>query len=399
MDLTVEIAGITFRNPVIVASSPPTRSSKQIMKCIKQGAGGVVTKTITYDPLQRIQPRPRMHVVKPKDALAGRYYSFYSIDLMSEYEPQAWIAELAKTKREIGDHGVLIASIAGRTYEEWERLASLAQEAGADMLELNLSCPHIDTEGLMGKAASYDAEIVTKVIKAVKSYASIPVIGKLTPQGANPVLLAKRMASSGIDALVSTARFQGLLIDPETGKPILWSGFGGYGGPWQVPISVAWTAHIAMEKLGKPIFGSGGISTWQDALSFILAGAAAIQLCTAIMIKGYGIIEEVKRGLESWFEDKGFSCIEEAVGLSLRYILPLEKLERAKVYRVNVDDKKCTRCGSCEKICPYEAITIVDKVTVDEEACDNCNLCVSLCPTNAMSLLKKERSLETSTLK
>jgi len=183
VDPSVEIAGISFRNPVIVASSPAARSSKHIVKCIRSGAGGVVTKTITYDPTQRIQPKPRMHVVNPKDALAGRFYSFYSVDLMSELEPEAWVKELAKAKKEVGNDGVLIASIAGRTYGEWEKLAALMQGAGADMLELNLSCPHIDEGGLMGKAASYDAEIVSNVAKAVKGSASIPVIGKLTPQG------------------------------------------------------------------------------------------------------------------------------------------------------------------------------------------------------------------------
>jgi len=389
VDPSVEIAGISFRNPVIVASSPAARSSKHIVKCIRSGAGGVVTKTITYDPTQRIQPKPRMHVVNPKDALAGRFYSFYSVDLMSELEPEAWVKELAKAKKEVGNDGVLIASIAGRTYGEWEKLAALMQGAGADMLELNLSCPHIDEGGLMGKAASYDAEIVSNVAKAVKGSASIPVIGKLTPQGANPVLLARTMASSGIDAVVSTARFQGLLIDTESGKPVLWPGFGGYGGPWQVPISVAWTAHIAMEGLGKPIIGSGGISKWQDALSFILAGASAIQLCTSIMTKGYGVIEDIEKGIEGWLEKNGFGSLKEAVGMSLKGIVPLEKLERSKVYRVTVNDGKCTRCGICEKICPYDAITIVSKgVVIDWKACDNCNLCVSLCPTSAMSLLR-----------
>ncbi|MBO3802638.1 MAG: 4Fe-4S binding protein [Candidatus Brockarchaeota archaeon] len=388
MDASVEIAGVTFRNPVVVASSPLTRSYKHIAKCIRHGAGGAVTKTITYDPMQRVQPKPRMHVVNPKDALAGRFYSFYSVDLMSELEPLAWARELAEARREIGDQGVLVASIAGRTYEEWEKLASLMQEAGADMLELNLSCPHIEEGGLMGKAASYDAETVSNVVKAVKRSASIPVAGKLTPQGANPVLLARTMASSGIDALVSTARFQGLLIDVESGKPAFWPCFGGYGGPWQVPISVAWTAHIAMEKLGKPIVGSGGISTWRDAASFILAGASAVQVCTSAMAKGYGVITEIERGIESWLGSKGFGSVEEAVGLALKGVVALEKLERAKAYRVEVDEAKCTKCGVCEKTCPYGAVTLGEKISVDWDACDNCNLCASLCPADAMVLSK-----------
>jgi dihydroorotate dehydrogenase/NAD-dependent dihydropyrimidine dehydrogenase PreA subunit len=259
------------------------------------------------------------------------------------------------------------------------------------MLELNLSCPHLEGGELMGKAASYDAGIVSRVVKAVRGSASIPVLGKLTPQGANPVLLARTMVASGADAVVSTARFQGLVIDVESGRPILWSGFGGYGGPWQVPISVAWTAHIAMEGLGKPIMGSGGISTWRDALSFILAGASAIQACTSVMIRGYAVIGEIAEGLGRWMDDRGLDRLSEVVGLSLKEIVPLEGLERRKIYSVAVDGGKCTRCGICVRACPYGAITLVDgEVVVDEEACDNCNLCVSLCPANALGLLRRD---------
>lgn len=393
VDLAVEIAGITFRNPVIVASAPPTLSSKHIVKCIRRGASGAVTKTITYDRSQQVQPKPRMHVVNPRDALAGKFYSFYSIDLMSEYEPESWVKEIKKARNELGSEGVIIASIAGRTYEEWKKLAQLMEGAGSDMLELNLSCPHIEEGELMGKGASYNPDIVANIVKAVKDSTSIPVIGKLTPQGVNPVLLARTMVSSGIDALVSTARFQGLIIEPETGKPSLWPSFGGYGGPWQVPISLSWTAHIAMENLGRPIIGSGGISTWEDALSFILVGASAIQLCTTIMIRGYDIIEEINKGLGVWLDKKGFGRMTETIGISLKDMIPLEKLERRKIYRIAVDKAKCTGCGICVNVCPYSAITLTNrKVIVDGEKCDNCNLCVSLCPVRALSLVERESS-------
>jgi len=390
-DLEVEIAGVSFRNPVIVASAPPTLSSKHIVKCIRKGASGAVTKTITYDHSQQVQPKPRMHVVNPKDALAGKFYSFYSIDLMSEYEPESWVAEIKRAKGELDGEGVIIASIAGRTYEEWRKLAQLMEGAGADMLELNLSCPHLEEGELMGKGASYSPEIVANIVKAVKGSASIPVVGKLTPQGANPVMVAREMASSGIDALVSTARFQGLIIDPETGKPTLWPSFGGYGGPWQVPISLSWTAHIAMEGLGRPIIGSGGIATWEDALSFILVGASAVQLCTSIMIRGYDVIEGINKGLGVWLDGKGLGGITEAIGMSLHDLIPLEELERRKIYRLAVDER-CTGCGICVKACPYAALALRDgKAVADGGRCDNCNLCVTLCPVGALSLVKGGR--------
>ena len=387
VDLSVEIAGITFKNPIILASGPPTRSAERIIRAMKYGAAGAVTKTITYDVMQQIQPRPRMYVVRPHDALAGRYYSFYSVDLMSEYKPERWISEIGKVKAEVKD-GVLIASIAGRTYEEWSKLAQLVERAGADMVELNVSCPHIEEGELMGRAAVSDIDIVRHIIKTVKESTSLPVVVKLTPHGAHPVKLARVAVEAGADVLVSTARFQGLILDVNTMKPILWGGFGGYGGPWQVPISLSWTAHIAMQRLKVPLIGSGGISSWRDVLAFILVGAKATQMCTAIMMHGYQLIPKLLQGIEKWMKDKGFASLEEFRGRALESIIPLEKLSRKKAYIVKIDRGKCTGCGICVRVCPYDAIYLDDsrKAVVDHELCDNCGLCMSLCPTNAISL-------------
>jgi len=391
LDLSVDIADITFRNPVIVASGPPTLSSKHIIRAIKAGAAGAVTKTITYDIMQQIQPKPRMYVINSEDMLKGRFYSFYSIDLMSELKPEAWVGEIRRAKDETKGKGVIIASIAGRTFDEWGKLTRLVNNAGADMIELNLSCPHIEEGELMGRAATSDPKIVEQIVRTVKEESSIPVIGKLTLQGANPVNLAKVMVSAGVDVLVSTARFQGLVIDVNEKRPVLWGGFGGYGGPWQVPISVGWTAHIAMENLGTPIIGSGGISSWEDAVRFMLVGASAVQMCTAVMMNGHEVIAKVVEGIKDWMKKNGFTSVKEFVGLSLEKIIPLDKLSRKKAYKVVVDLEKCTGCGICIRVCPYSAISLSTslegKVEVDREACDNCGLCISVCPFKALRLL------------
>jgi dihydroorotate dehydrogenase (fumarate) len=402
VDLRVKLTQkLELPNPLIIASGPSVKNDVDILRGLESGAGGVVTKTITYDPVQQVQPKPRMYVVDKKSAiLRTKFYSFYSIDLMSEYSPEKWNIFLRKAKSEIsrkGLEGIVIASIAGRTYEEWEKLARLVTEAEADAIELNLSCPHIEPEGgkLMGRAATQDMGIVANIVKVVKENTNIPVIGKLTPQGANPLELAKVMVKSGADAVVSTARFQGLIIDVDTMKPIEWGGLGGYGGPWQLPISLAWTYNIVRTLPEVPVIGSGGISSGYDIARFILVGARATQSCTTIMLHGYEVVRVMLNELTRWMTEHGFARIEEFRGLAIKHVLPMEELNRVKKYVYSVDTAKCTLCGICIRACPYGAIARVgNRIEIDSVICDNCGLCYSICPYDAV--IKREVSGKTS---
>lgn len=391
VDLTVNINGVSYPNPLIVASGPPTLDPNAIMKCFKSGAGGVVTKTITYDTMQQLQPKPRMYVLNKKDAFASKFYSFYSIDLMSEYKPDEWTIFLNNIKKKMkkqGLSGVLIASIAGRSYEEWEKLANMMTLAGADAIELNLSCPHIEEGCFMGRAATSSPEIVKNIVKVVKENSSVPVIGKLTPHGANPLELAKIMVSAGVDALVSTARFQGLVVDVEALGIVSWGGFGGYGGPWQLPISLSWTAHIVNENLGVPVIGSGGIASGEDISKFLLVGAEAVQCCTTIMLMGREVIPKMISELKNWMIRHGFTKLGDFRGYIIKKgIVKTENLNRKKIYKFSVT-QKCIRCGICVRVCPYDAIRLnsFKKARINLRKCDNCGLCLSVCPVEAIEM-------------
>ncbi|MEM3979740.1 MAG: 4Fe-4S binding protein [Ignisphaera sp.] len=393
LNLAVELhKNLSLPNPLIIASGPSVKDDEDIVRGLEAGAGGVVTKTITYDVNMQVQPKPRMYIIDKYSALARtKFYSFYSIDLMSQHPPEQWVELMKRAKNEIKKkklEGVVIASIAGRTYEEWEKLAKLMTEAGADALELNLSCPHVDPSRpeLMGRAVVSNPEIVVNIVKRVKENTNLPVIGKLTPHGANPLEVAKTMVKAGVDILVSTARFQGLVIDVESMKPILWGGLGGYGGPWQLPISLAWTYYIVKELGNVPVIGSGGISSGLDIARFILVGARATQVCTTIIVQGYDAIKVMLDELKSWMKKHSFTSTDEFRGKALGNVIPLDKLNRTKMYRYIVNESKCTICKVCIRVCPYKAI--IDRglkpPIISEDKCDNCGLCYSLCPSDAI---------------
>jgi len=391
VNLSVKIADIEFRNPIIIGAGTPTLDARNMIKCIKAGASAVVTKTVTYSKIHQLQPRPRFHIIHPNAILTNEYFSLYSVELMAPYPPDRWVKEL-KIVKEVAkeEKAIIIASIAGETEEEWKKLAHMAENAGADMIELNISCPHVEPseKALMGKVAGSDPSAAKGLVKLVKECVSIPIIAKLTPQGANPLAVAKAVVSAGADAVVATARFQGVIIDIEEAKPILWGGTGGYGGPWMVPISCNWVLKIAKEKIGVPIIGSGGITTYEDVIQFFMVGAQAVQICTAVIVKGYKVISEILSGLKMWLSKRGIEDINEIVGKAIDSVLPLEALDRTTTYKSSVIIDKCTGCGLCAKSCFYDAIRIVNgKAQIDVDKCDGCGLCVSICPQGALKLI------------
>jgi dihydroorotate dehydrogenase subfamily 1 len=391
-NLAVEIAGVTFKNPIVVGSGTPTTSATAMIKCIEAGAGGIVSKTATYDPMHQIQPRPRFSLIHPDDIFRERFFSLSSIELMADLKPEEYAKEIEKTKSTARQHNcVLIASIAGRNYEEWEKLAKLMETSGADMIELNLSCPHLEPgeTALMGRSAGTSPELSEKIVRAVKKSTSLPVIGKLTPDGANPVVLAKAMVQGGADAVVATARFQGLVIDVDSMRPELWGGYGAYGGSWLAPISCRWVARLMESKIGVPVFGSAGVTNEEDVVRFLLVGADAVQMCTAIIVKGLGLIRQTVTGLEKWMAKHGFEEIASFRGAAFRNIVPFERLDRTTELRSSVDASKCIGCGRCAASCFYEAATMADrKAKINTDSCVGCGLCDAICPVGAIALKK-----------
>lgn len=388
VDISIEICGVTFKNPIIIASGTPTKDAKYMLKAIKSGAGGIVSKSVTTNPLLQKYVRPRFTILHKK----GWPYCFsnYSCEFLATFSPKSWMKEMREARRYCDKYDtILIGSVGGGSFEEWINLSKELVEAGADILELNFGCPHPRGQKL-GYELGRDPELGAEIVRAIKKELSIPVFVKLTAEGTDIVEVAKKIVSAGADGITAVNRFQALDIDINTGRPLLHGTFAGIGGPWMLPITLKWIAKLAMELKHIPISATNGVWIWEDVVKCIMVGASTVQTCTAILYgtKGYSIVREFINRLVSFMESNGYKKIEDFKGITLKQIKSFDKLDReTKLWSV-VNEERCNGCKLCLNWCFYDAINMKDnKAYINKNMCDGCGLCVSLCPQNAIYMV------------
>ena len=390
-DLSMEMCGKKFKNPLVVASATPTKNADYIRRCVEAGAGGVVTKTISPEPLLKRYVSPRFTVLHKKGW--PHVYSNYSCEFLATYDHEEWLEEMKTARRYCEEGNVrFIVSISGDTMENWSEMAKEMEDIGADMLELNFGCPHPRDLGYQsGQELGSDPNNAATVMEAVTSSVQIPVLGKLTPEAVSPVEVAHKVKEAGAAGVTAINRFPALDIDLDTGRPLLHGTFAGVGGPWMRPITLKWIAKIARE-VGVPISSTNGINTWKDALKTIMVGASTVQLCTALMYgrKQFGHIADFLEGIEAYLNEKGYRSLEEVRGKTLPQISTWDVVDRETRALSYVNEEKCNGCGDCANWCFYDAISYVEKdasgkkAYIDPEKCDGCGLCPALCRRNAI---------------
>jgi len=301
--LAIEIAGLKLRNPTMLAAGILGLSGASLREVIENGAGAVVTKSVGLKPRQGY---PNPAVVQVSCGL-----------LNAMGLPNAGIQDFVEEIREVKQFRAnvpIIVSVYGFSAEEFAKVARVAQKAGADALELNVSCPHVKRTGSeIGQSPSLVAEVVEKVKAVVKK----PVILKLTPNVADVAEIAKAGVEAGADAITAINTVRAMKIDVETAQPVLANKIGGLSGPAMKPVAVRCVYEV-YEAVDVPVIGCGGVTTWQDAVEFMLAGASAVQIGTAIASKGLGVFNSVARGMDSYLRRKGFGSVKDIVGLSHR---------------------------------------------------------------------------------
>lgn len=349
VDLSVRFTGLRFENPFLLSSAPPTESESNIMRAFDAGWGGVVTKTIGLHPVDNVAgPKTKFLRTHPSGVLSmnrgrdGVLHSSWNWELISDKTLDWWLPRIERIKK-AHPQKMLIASImAGsgndQEHHNWQKLAAACQEAGADGLELNLSCPHMDRED-MGSNIGKDQGLCSVVTQVVKEVAKIPVWAKLTPATADIVLEAGAVFRGGADAVVSTNTFPSIpLFDPETLEfEIQVEGLvssGGLGGPAILPQSLAKMAQMTQAFPDKSFSGIGGIAEFRHALNYFLLGCGTVQVCTAAMLDhavGPTVVKNLLAGLGEFLErhaERGWSSVEDFRGLRRDRVVAHSKIKR-----------------------------------------------------------------------
>ena len=349
-DRSIEFTGLRLENPFLLSSAPPTESESNILRAFEAGWAGVVTKTIGLHPVMNVVgAKAKFMRTSPDDARVSMkkrpgaaLHSSWNWELISDKTLDWWLPRLRRIKASFPDR-VLIASImAGsgndKELHNWQRLAEGCQDAGADGLELNFSCPHMDRKD-MGSNIGKDEALCSVVTEAVKEAARVPVWCKLTPATADIVLEAGACFRGGADAIVSSNTFPSLpLIDPETLEfEINVDGLvssGGLGGPAILPLSLAKMSQLTQAFPERSFSGIGGISDFTQALSYILLGCGTVQVCTAAMLDqavGPAVIRRLLAGLDEFLERhaaEGWTSVERFRGLRRERVVLQSEIRR-----------------------------------------------------------------------
>jgi dihydropyrimidine dehydrogenase (NAD+) subunit PreA len=399
-DISSNFLGIKSPNPFWLASAPPTDKKLNVLRAFEAGWGGVVWKTLGTQ-VKNVSSR-----YSAVDYHGSRVMGFNNIELISDRPLDINLLEIKEVLKEFPDRAMVVSLMADNSRESWHELIKKVQDTGAHGLELNFGCPHGMTERGMGAAVGQDPEIARMVVEWVMEIAEIPVITKLTPNvhSVVPTGLASVQAGTNALSLINTIQsVTGIDLDTFVPNPNVAgkSAFGGYCGPAVKPIALKMLATIAQNETTRrvPISGIGGISTWKDAVEFMLLGASNVQVCTAAMKHGFRIVEDMCEGLNYWMEDKGFNKLDDFIGKSVPALTNWEDLDINYHIVANINQDKCIHCGLCYIACEdtsHQSIALdygkpYNKYTIKEEECVGCNLCKLVCPVDDCITMVEQR--------
>lgn len=389
-DLSIDFCGVHCENPFFLSSSVVGSDYEMVAKAFDLGWAGVAFKTIGLFTPDEASPR-----FAALEKESNPFVGFKNIEQISDHTLEENLGYLRELKKNYPTK-VIIASIMGQNEDEWTKLAALMEEAGADIIECNFSCPQMVGEGL-GSDVGTDPELVARYTAATKRGTKLPVLAKMTPNITKMEIPAEAAVAAGADGLAAINTIKSVMnvdLDSFVSAPGVAgkSAVGGYSGKAVKPIALRFIHDMRKDARleNVPISGMGGIETWRDAAEFMALGCETLQVTTSVMQYGYRIIEDMTDGLRSYLSRIGAKSVSEIVGKALPKLVPAEEVDRSTIEYPKFHRDTCVGCGRCYISCfdgGHQALHMDDQrqPIMDPKKCVGCQLCKLVCPTGSIT--------------
>jgi dihydropyrimidine dehydrogenase (NAD+) subunit PreA len=386
-DLSYDFLGLRFENPFILAASPSTDNAEMVARAFTAGWAGAILKTTSVEGTGVDLAYPMMTSL---NADGMRLVGMGNIDLISDHHIDRVERSVKLLKKKFPSKIVAASIMAGRK-EDWQRLVERLEKAGADFIECSFSCPQGNIGEDPGKMLAQSAAATQTTARWVKEAARrIPVAIKITPHVTDIVEIARAVKRSGADAITASNSIQALMgVDIRTFIPYPHLGsrstYSGLTGPAIKPITLRTIAEIA-RNVDLPILGTGGASSWSDAAEFMAVGAGVVQYCTAVMHRGFRIIDDLTSGMAHYLGEMGFTSVADIRGKALPHIVTHDELPRLTV-RSHIREESCIKCENCYIACLDGGHMAIERrenriPKVDWNRCVGCGLCEHVCPVD-----------------
>lgn len=300
VNLGINLAGLILKNPTILASGILGVSRSSLKKVMENGAGAVTIKSISKEPR------------KGHETPIITTYAAGMLNAVGYSNPGA--QEAAKEFGKLNElEAPVIASIIGQTFDDFKKVWQELEDCGFSAIEVPLSCPHTPGFGTMG--GQHTPQMAEQITKLLKEVSGLPIIVKVSPNNPNMVDVAKAAEAVGASAIcaVNTAG-PGMLINIESATPVLGFKIGGLSGPALKPIAIR-CVYDLYETVKIPIIGTGGITTYEDAIEMLMAGATALGIGTAVYYHGPEVFKKITEEMAVWLENHGYKDVKEIVGV------------------------------------------------------------------------------------
>ncbi len=411
--LKTTFLNVPVKNPLALGAGPLSGTIDMIKRDIDAGYGIVMTKTASMFEYFHRFPLARYHLVDYEYADRGRGYLdwvWFHNDHNSPLGPIEFAREVVAGVSDYAkkNNCLLVGTFAASTADEWINAAVEYEKAGAGAVELNYCCPGVsalsdiirdgDATANYGDKLAENPEATSLITSKVRAAINIPIICKIPPILRSRIKdTVASLKKAGADAVELYANNHGMRVNIETAQPVGW-GCAAVNTSGHLVETLHDVAQVSLEKTGIEIMAGRGMRKWSDAVEMLMAGAQAVEVCTAAYVYGPEYAKELLEGMNAFMERKGYRSIDDLRAKALGKMLKSSEIkDRVKPLYARVNPHRCVGCGRCYDSCVYNAVRMAYKngtgmAKISRERCNGCALCSQVCPARAIDM--EERSLE-----